>query len=100
MPSREEPVDRFLSQGSLTGLMPRATTPSEHEPNMFLDFIEAVANRHGELDLRLDHVTMKLPMIRESIELNGQISISVRLRELTEKERSASAAHEVRILER
>jgi hypothetical protein len=80
--------------------MPRAETRPEHPPNMFLDLMEAIANRHGEVDLRLDHVTMRLPMIRDTIELNGQISISVHLRELTEKERAASASHEVRVLER
>lgn len=79
-------------------MSPTATPP--REPNAFLDLIEAIANRHGEIDLRLDHVSLKLPMIRENIEVNGAISVAVHLRELTEKERSARAAHEVRILER
>jgi len=79
-------------------MSPTATTT--REPNVFLDLIEAIANRHGEIDLRLDHVNLKFPMVREGIELNGAISISVHLRELGERERSARAAHEIRALER
>jgi len=71
-----------------------------HEPNLFLDLVEAIANRHGEIDLRLDHVSLKLPVIREQIEVNGSISISVHLRELTDKERTASAAREIRASQR
>lgn len=78
--------------------MPRGAASSEHQPNMFLDLMEAIANRHGEVDLRLDHVTMRLPLLRDTIELNGAISISVHLREMTEPERAASAAREVRAL--
>lgn len=79
--------------------MPQAATSSDHAPNMFLDFMEAIANRHGEVDLRMDHVTLRLPILRDSIELNGSVSISVHLRELTAEERAAHAARQVRALE-
>jgi hypothetical protein len=65
--------------------------------NPFLDWVEAIANRQGEVDLRLDHLTLRLPMLQEAIEVNGALSISMHLRELTEKERSARAAKEVRL---
>ncbi len=68
-----------------------------HPSNPFLDLVEAIANRQGEVDLRLDHLTLRLPMLKEAIEVNGALSISMHLRELTEKERSARAAKEVRL---
>ncbi len=67
-------------------------------PNLFQDFVEAVANRHGQLDIHLEHVALKLPMLRESLELNGTISVSVHLRELTDREKQARVAKELRSL--
>jgi len=38
-------------------------------------------------------------MIRETIELNGQVSVSVHLRDLSPKEKAARSAKEIRLLE-
>jgi hypothetical protein len=66
--------------------------------NPFLDMIEALSNRHGQVDIRLDHLSLRLPFVERTVELNGTISVSVHLRELTEKERSAHVAKQVRSL--
>lgn len=68
-------------------------------PNLFFDLVEALANRHGEVDIRLEHLTLKLPLLRESVELNGALTLSVHLRELTEKEKAARVAKELRVLQ-
>jgi len=68
-------------------------------PNLFLELVEALSDRHGELDVRLEHLSLRLPMIRESLELNGQVTISLHLRDLSDKEKSARAAKEIRLLE-
>ncbi|HLM70142.1 MAG TPA: hypothetical protein VK423_02000 [Thermoplasmata archaeon] len=68
-------------------------------PNFFLDMVEALSDRQGELDLRLEHLSLRLPMIRETIELNGQITLSLHLRDLSDKEKAARAAKEIRLLE-
>jgi hypothetical protein len=73
---------------------------SESEPNLFQDFVEAFSQRHGQVDIRLDHVSLRLPLLRENVELNGTISVSVHMRELTEKEKQARIAKEVRALSR
>lgn len=64
--------------------------------NPFLELVEALANRHGEVDVHLEHLSLKLPMIRETVELNGSITVSLKFRELTEKEKQANVAREVR----
>ena len=61
--------------------------------------VEALANRHGEVDIRLEHLNLRLPLMRESLELNGAITVSVHLRELSEKEKAARIAKEVRSLQ-
>jgi hypothetical protein len=66
--------------------------------NPFQDWMDALANRRGEVDLRLDHVALKLPWIPETVELNGTVSLTFHMRELTDKEREARAAREIRAL--
>ncbi|HXW66456.1 MAG TPA: hypothetical protein VEL82_01010 [Thermoplasmata archaeon] len=68
------------------------------DSNLFLDFVEAIADRHGQMEIRLEHLSLRLPLIRESLELNGTISVSVHLRELTDKEKQARVQKELRAL--
>lgn len=75
---------------------PRVEAPT---PNFLVEMVEALSNRQGQVDLRLDHLSLRLPMIREAIELHGQVSVSVHLRELSDKEKSARSAREIRLLE-
>lgn len=67
-------------------------------PNPFLDLVTALSNRHGQIDLHLEHVSLKLPFTGQSVELNGDVSVSVHLRDLSDRERTAHAAREVRRL--
>jgi hypothetical protein len=69
------------------------------DSNLFHDMVEALAGRHGELDIRLEHLNLRLPLMNDSLELNGAISLSVHLRELTEKEKAAHVAKEVKALQ-
>ena len=79
-------------------MAPSSAPNSSAEWNPFQDFVQAFADRHGELDIRLDHVQLKLPLVRDSLELNGTITVSVHMRALSDKEKQARVAHEVRIL--
>jgi len=66
--------------------------------NLFQDWMDALANHQGKVDLRMEHVSLKLPYIPESVELNGTVTISFHMRELTDKERDAHVAKEIRAL--
>jgi len=68
--------------------------------NPLAELIEALADRHGEVELSLEHVTLKLPMVPEPVEVNGRLTVSMHLRDLSEKEKSAQAAKRVRVLAR
>lgn len=70
------------------------------DSNLFQDFVQAIADRHGELDIRLEHLSLRLPLMKESLELNGTITVSVHMRDLTEKEKQARVAKELRVLAR
>ncbi|MGP8076320.1 MAG: hypothetical protein ACLP8Y_06285 [Thermoplasmata archaeon] len=68
-------------------------------PNLLFDMMEALSDRQGELDIRLEHLSLRLPMLPESLELNGQITVSLHLRDLSDKEKAARSAKEIRLLE-
>jgi hypothetical protein len=68
------------------------------DSNLFLDLVEAISDRQGQLDLRLEHLTVRLPLMPESIELNGTISVVVHMRDLTDKEKTARVSKEIRAL--
>jgi hypothetical protein len=69
---------------------------SESMVNPFVELVEALANRHGEVDVHLEHLKLRVPLIREAIELNGTVTVSVKFRELTEREKQADVARELR----
>lgn len=73
---------------------------SAGDSNLFQDFVQAMADRHGEVDIRLENVSVRLPLLREKVELNGTISLSVHMREMTDREKQAHAAKEIRSLGR
>ena len=75
-----------------------AGAPSDS--NLFQDLVQAIADRRGELDIRLEHLSLRLPLLRESVELNGTISVTMHVRDLTDKEKAARVAKEVRVLGR
>jgi hypothetical protein len=78
--------------------MARENAGSRTASNPFQDWMEALANRHGQIDLHLEHIAVKLPWIPEPVEVNGTVSLTFHMRELTEKEREARIAKEIRAL--
>jgi hypothetical protein len=68
------------------------------DSNLFLDLIEAISDRQGEMDIRLEHVSLRLPLVPETIEVNGTITLRVHMRDLTDKEKAAHASKEIRAL--
>jgi hypothetical protein len=75
-----------------------ASSAAQRESNLFLDLVEAISDRHGQMDIRLDHLSLRLPVVRESLELNGTISVSVHMRDLTDQEKQARVSKELRAL--
>ncbi len=73
---------------------PTEATPP---PNPIVDLVEALSNRHGQVDVRLDHLAVRLPLGGE-VELSGTVSVSVHLRELSERERKAHEGRQVQVL--
>lgn len=78
--------------------MPPTPAEPDRSTNPFFDLVEALSNRHGQIDIRLENMALKLPFSGGAVELNGTMTVSVHLRELTERERSAHASRQVKAL--
>ncbi len=69
---------------------------AEAEKGLFEGLIEALANKHSQLDLNFQNVSVRLPGTQQiGVELNGTVTLSVHLREMTDQEREALAARAV-----
>jgi hypothetical protein len=68
------------------------------EKGLLEGFIEALADKHSQLDVNFQSVSIKIPGMRLGVELNGLITVSVHMRELTDEEKKSSAARNVAIM--
>jgi hypothetical protein len=76
----------------------KSETEGEVTKGIFEGLIEALADKHSQLDLSFQRTTIKLPRIREPIEVNGLLTLSVHLRDLTEEEKQASKEKNVAMM--
>lgn len=65
---------------------------------LFEGLIEALADKHSQLDINFQRTTIRIPGIQAGCELNGLVTLTVHLRELTEEEKQASAAKNVALM--
>ncbi|PSN83272.1 hypothetical protein B9Q13_03605 [Candidatus Marsarchaeota G2 archaeon ECH_B_SAG-G16] len=70
------------------------------EKGLFEGLIEALSDKHSQLDIRINGLTLSFEGIPLSIELNGMISLSVHMRDLTDEEKQAYVQHNVSSLKR
>ncbi len=54
--------------------------------------IEALTDKHSQLDVRLDGLTLSLGDSRLGLHLSGTLSVSVHMRDLTDAEKEAHSS--------
>jgi len=65
---------------------------------IFEGLIEALADKHSQLDINFHNVNLKLPSMQVGVELNGSVTLSVHMRELSDEEKKALAEKNVGML--
>ena len=65
------------------------------ERGVIAGLLEALADKHSELNINLQKVTIKLPKMQVGVELDGLITVTVHMRNLTDDEKRASAAKNI-----
>ncbi len=63
--------------------------------SFFAGLIESLADKHSQLDINFQKTNIKLPGVEKSVEIDGLVTLSVHVRELTEEERKASSKKNV-----
>jgi len=63
------------------------------EKGLFEGMIEALANKHSQLDLNFQKVTVRVPGMQQiGVELDGTVTVSVHMRDMTDEEKRALAS--------
>ncbi len=90
--------ETFVTRDSLSESMSGDTETDRAHPNPFADLLDAVRDRHGQIELELDRVSLKLPLLPDPVEVSGTVIVSMHVRDLSEKEKNAHVARRVRRL--
>lgn len=75
------------------------TDPTNEEvKGPYQGLLQALGDKHTEFDINLQNVNVRLPHAGISLELNGLLTLTVHMRDLTEDEKKASAAKNVAVM--
>ncbi len=65
------------------------------DTNFFEGLIESLADKHSQLDINFQKTSIKLPGIEKTLEIDGLVTLSVHVRDLTDEEKKASSKKNV-----
>jgi hypothetical protein len=68
------------------------------EKGPLVRIIEALEGKHSQLDINFQKTSVRIPGIQQSVELNGLLTVSIHMRDLTEEEKRASAQRNVTLM--
>lgn len=60
--------------------------------------IDALADKHSQIDINFQNTNIRIPGMQMSIELNGLITLTSHIRALTEEEKQASASKNIALM--
>jgi hypothetical protein len=70
----------------------------EVESGLLEGLIEALGNKHSQLDVNFQRTKVTMPGTQVGVELNGVVTLTVHMRELTEDEKKASAEKSIALM--
>ena len=68
---------------------------SETEKSLVEGIIEALSDKHSQLDINLQGMSVRFPALGISVECNGTVTLMAHVRDVTEDEKKASASRAV-----
>jgi hypothetical protein len=75
--------------------MAQSKSASEAEKSFAEGILEALADKHSQLDINLQGMTVRFPNTGMAVEFNGLVTMTAHVRDMTEDEKKASAARNV-----
>jgi len=68
------------------------------ERSVVADFLGALSDKHSQVDINLQGMTVKFPNTGVTVEFNGLVTVTSHVRDLTEDEKKASAGKNVAMM--
>jgi len=78
--------------------MAQAKSAAEVEKSIFEGILEALSDKHAQLDVNLQGMSIRLPNLGMSVEFNGLVTVTAHFRDMTEDEKKAAAAKNVALM--
>jgi len=78
--------------------MSQSKSAAEGEKSVFEGILEALSDKHSQIDINLQGMTVKSLRTGITVELNGLVTVTCHIREMTEGEKKASAARNVALM--
>ena len=71
---------------------------AEDAMNIVEGILEALSDKHSQLDINLQGMSVKFPNLGMSIECNGLVTLTAHMRDITEDEKKASASKNIALM--
>ena len=68
------------------------------ERSMVLEFLEALSDKHSQIDINLQGMNVKFPNTGMSVEFDGLVTITSHVRDMTDDEKKASASKNIALM--
>ena len=78
--------------------MVQAKSVTEVEKSLFGGILETLSGKHSQFDINLQGMSVRLPNFGMSVDLNGLVTVTCHIRDMTEDEKKASAAKNVAMM--
>ena len=70
----------------------------EAERSLIKGVLETLSDKHSQFDINLQGMTVRLPNLGMTVDLNGLVTVTCHIRDMTEDEKRASAARNVALM--
>ena len=78
--------------------MAQSRRTAEPERSIVAEFLEALSDKHSQVDVNLQGMSVKFPSTGMSLEFNGLVTVTCHVRDLTDDEKKASATKNVTMM--
>lgn len=68
------------------------------EKSLVADFLEALSDKHSQIDINLQGMSVRFPSTGISIEFNGLVTVTSHVRDMTDDEKKASASRNISMM--
>ena len=78
--------------------MAQSKSAAEVEESLFEGILGALSDKHSQLDVNLQGMSVRFPKMGMSVEFDGLLTVSCHIRDMTDSEKKASAARNVAVM--